>query len=251
MVRTIIIDDESHPRDYLEKLLLRYFPNRFIILAKCSHVDEALLMIDKFKPELVFLDIQMHEKDGFELLKLLPKIDFDIIFTTAHSNYAIEAIRWSALDYLLKPINHIELASALKRFEKKNLNKIEFDKIKLLLSNLDSGDSAHSKVAFPLDTGYKLVKSNTIVYCESDVNYTTVYLLDGSKFILSKTLKKIEELLSDDIFLRVHKSYLVNINHVVHYHKNQELMIELINGKKVPLAIRKKNEILSKIISKN
>jgi two-component system LytT family response regulator len=251
MVRTIIIDDESHPRDYLEKLLLRYFPNRFIILAKCSSVDEAILMIDKYNPELVFLDIQMHEKDGFELLKLLPKIDFEIIFTTAHANYALEAIRWSALDYLLKPVNHIELSSALKRFDKKNLNKFEFDKIKLLLSNLDSGNSVNSKVAFPIDSGYKLVKSNSIIYCESDINYTTVYLLDGSKFVLSKTLKKIEELLPNDIFLRVHKSYLINVNHVVHYYKNREQIIELINGKKVPLAIRKKNEILSKIISKN
>ncbi len=251
MVRTIIIDDESHPRDYLEKLLLRYFPNRFIILAKCSSVDEAILMIDKYNPELVFLDIQMHEKDGFDLLKLLPKIDFEIIFTTAHANYALEAIRWSALDYLLKPVNHIELSSALKRFDKKNLNKFEFDKIKLLLSNLDSGNSVNSKVAFPIDSGYKLVKSNSIIYCESDINYTTVYLLDGSKFVLSKTLKKIEELLPNDIFLRVHKSYLINVNHVVHYYKNREQIIELINGKKVPLAIRKKNEILSKIISKN
>jgi two-component system LytT family response regulator len=251
MVRTIIIDDESHPRDYLEKLLLRYFPNRFIILAKCSSVDEAIIMIDKYNPELVFLDIQMHEKDGFELLKLLPKIDFEIIFTTAHANYALEAIRWSALDYLLKPVNHIELSSALKRFDKKNLNKFEFDKIKLLLSNLDSGNSVNSKVAFPIDSGYKLVKSNSIIYCESDINYTTVYLLDGSKFVLSKTLKKIEELLPNDIFLRVHKSYLINVNHVVHYYKNREQIIELINGKKVPLAIRKKNEILSRIISKN
>lgn len=251
MIRTIIIDDETHPRDYLEKLLLRYFPNRFIILAKCSSVDEAILMIDQYNPELVFLDIQMHEKDGFELLKLLPNINFEVIFTTAHSNYAIEAIRWSAIDYLLKPINHIELAAALKRFEKKNTNKFEFDKIKLLLSNLDSGDSVYSKVAFPVDSGYKIVKLNSIIYCESDINYTTVYLLDGSKFILSKTLKKIEELLPDNIFLRVHKSYLVNINHVIQYYKNSELIIELINGKKLPIAIRKKNDVLSKIISRN
>ena len=143
------------------------------------------------------------------------------------------------------------MSSALKRFDKKNLNKFEFDKIKLLLSNLDSGNSVNSKVAFPIDSGYKLVKSNSIIYCESDINYTTVYLLDGSKFVLSKTLKKIEELLPNDIFLRVHKSYLINVNHVVHYYKNREQIIELINGKKVPLAIRKKNEILSKIISKN
>jgi two-component system LytT family response regulator len=251
MIRTIIIDDESHPRDYLEKLLLRYFPNKFIILAKCSSVDEAILMIDKYNPELVFLDIQMHEKDGFELLKLLPKIDFEIIFTTAHPNYAIEAIKWSALDYLLKPINHIELASALKRFDKKTESKFEFDKIKLLLSNLDSGDGIYSKVAFPLDSGYKLVKINSIIYCESDVNYTTVYLIDGTKFVLAKTLKKIEALLPKDIFIRVHKSYLLNINHIVHYDKNREQLIELINGSKIPVAIRKKNEVVSRIITKD
>jgi two-component system LytT family response regulator len=251
MIKTLIIDDESHPRDYLDKLLERYFPNKFIVLAKCASVDEAILMIDKYNPELVFLDIQMHEKDGFELLKLLSKIDFEIIFTTAHPNYAIEAIRWSALDYLLKPINHIELASALKRFDKKTSNKFEFDKIKLLLGNLDAGESVFSKIAFPLDTGYKLVKTNSIIYCESDVNYTTVYLMDGSKFVLSKTLKRIESLLPEDIFLRVHKSYLININHIIHYDKNREQLIELINGVKIPVAIRKKNEVLSRIIIKN
>lgn len=127
MIKTIIIDDEYNAREFLEKLLLRYFPNKFLILAKCESVDDAILAIEKFNPEIVFLDVQMPNKNGFELFKDLKEINFEVIFTTAHSEFAIEAIKRSALDYILKPINYIDLLGAVTRYEenpKSIFNKI-------------------------------------------------------------------------------------------------------------------------------
>ena len=183
----------------------------------------------------------------FDLLKKLPKIDFEIIFTTAYAEFAIDAIKWSALDYLLKPVNHIELATTIKKFEKKWENKIEFDKFRLLLENITTDSESNSKIAFPIENGFKVVKINSILYCQSDINYTKVFLIDGSHFILSKTLKIIEDLLPSSIFLRVHKSYLVNFNYVIYFSRSLDAYIELSNHIKIPVSTRKKEDVIQKL----
>ncbi len=250
MIKAIIIDDELHAREYLERIIERYFSNKIILFACCKNIEEGIENIDKFNPDLVFLDINMQNETGFDLLQKIPKIEFEIIFTTAHSEFAIDAIKWSALDYLLKPINHFELASTIKRFEKKLHNKIEFDRFRLLIENISSDDQSNAKIAFPIENGYKIIKTNSILYCQSDINYTKIFLNNGTSFMLSKTLKFIEELLPSTTFLRVHNSYLVNFNYVSYFSRSIDSYVELANGLKIPVSTRKKDEVIQKITNK-
>jgi two-component system LytT family response regulator len=250
MIKTIIIDDEFNAREFLERLLMRYFPNKFLIIAKCESVDEAILAIEKFNPELVFLDIQMPNKNGFQLFKELKTINFEVIFTTAHSEFAIDAIKCSALDYLLKPINFIDLVETVKKYDNRLHNASQQEKLMLLIENLDTGNSAYNKIALPTETGFELVKTNAILYCEADSNYCKIVCLDGRRIVLSKTLKFIEDLLPNSVFKRIHKSYLVNLNYVTRFNKTNELLVELTNGETLPVSIRKKEEFINAIIQK-
>lgn len=250
MIKTLIIDDEFNAREFLERLLMRYFPNKFLIIAKCESVDEAILAIEKFNPELVFLDIQMPNKNGFQLFKELKTINFEVIFTTAHSEFAIDAIKCSALDYLLKPINFIDLVETVKKYDNRLHKASQQEKLMLLIENLDTGNSAYNKIALPTETGFELVKTNAILYCEADSNYCKIVCLDGRRIVLSKTLKFIEDLLPTSIFQRIHKSYLVNLNYVTRFNKTNELLVELTNGETLPVSIRKKEEFINAIIQK-
>lgn len=250
MIKTIIVDDEFNARELLEKLLSRYFPDKFLVVAKCESVDDAVIAIEQFQPELVFLDIQMPDKNGFQLFKELKKVNFEVIFTTAHSEFAIEAIKQSALDYLLKPINYIDLLEAVKKYENKLHKASQFDKFALLVENLDSGDTEFRKIAFPTENGFELVKINSILYCEADSNYCTIVCLGGKKITLSKTLKYVEELLPSTVFQRIHKSYLVNLNYVSRFTKSNELLIELANGETLPVSVRQKENFINAIVQK-
>lgn len=250
MIKTLIVDDEFNARELLEKLLSRYFPDKFLVVAKCESVDESICAIDQFQPHLVFLDIQMPDKNGFQLFKELKKVNFEVIFTTAHSEFAIEAIKLSALDYLLKPINYIDLLEAVKKFENKVDKLSQFDKFALLIENLDYGNAELSKIAFPTEHGFELVKINSILYCEADSNYCTIVCLGGKKITLSKTLKHVEELLPSSIFQRIHKSYLVNLNFVKRFTKSNELLIELANGETLPVSVRQKENFINAIVQK-
>lgn len=250
MIKTIIVDDEFNAREFLEKLLIRYFPNKFLILAKCESVDEAIQAIEKFNPELVFLDVQMPNKNGFQLFKELKSINFEVIFTTAHSEFAIDAIRCSALDYLLKPINYIDLVSTVKKYDDKLHKASQQEKLMLLVENLDTGSSEFNRIALPVEFGFEFVKINSILYCEADSNYCKVVCLDGKKIILSKTLKFIEEILPTTIFHRIHKSYLVNLNYVCRFDKTNDLRVELSNGETLPVSVRKKEDFINAVIQK-
>lgn len=245
MIKTIIVDDEFNAREFLEKLLLRYFPDKFLILAKCESIDEAVLAIGKFNPELVFLDVQMPNKNGFELFKELKDVNFEVIFTTAHSEFALDAIKSSALDYLLKPINYIDLLDTVKKYDNKLYKASQQEKLMLLIENLDTGGNELKRIAFPTESGLELVKVNSILYCEADSNYCNIILLDGKKITLSKTLKHVESMLPEPIFQRVHKSYLVNLNYVTRFNKTNELHIELTNGDTLPVSIRQKEDFIN------
>ncbi len=250
MIKIILVDDEIHASEFLEKLLSRYFPAKFLVVAKCECIDDAITAIEQFHPDLVFLDIQMPDKNGFQLFKELKKINFEVIFTTAHSEFAIEAIKLSALDYLLKPINYIDLLEAVKKFEKKIHIQSQFDKFALLIENLDLGNNEIRKVAFPIDNGFELIKINSILYCKADSNYCTIICLGGKKITLSKTLKYVEELLPSTIFHRIHKSYLVNLNYVNRFTKSSEPLIELANGETLPISVRQKENFINAIVRK-
>lgn len=250
MIKTIIVDDEFNAREFLDKLLQRSFPDKFLILAKCESVDEAVIAIDKFNPEIVFLDVQMPNKNGFELLKEIKDINFEVIFTTAHSEFALDAIKCSALDYLLKPINAIDLIETIKKYDAKLNKASQQDKLMLLLENIDTGSSEFKKIAFPTESGFELVKVASILYCEADSNYCNITCLDGRKITLSKTLKHVEELLPTSIFQRIHKSYLVNLNYVNRFNKTNELLVELTNGETLPVSVRQKEDFINAILQK-
>lgn len=247
MIKAVIIDDEINAQSLLEKTLERYFPNKFNIVEKCNSVDSGVLAIKEHEPELVFLDIQMPEKNGFELFKSFDAINFEVIFTTAYNQFAIKAIKRSALDYLLKPINHLELAEALKRFETRNAGSFAQKKLSLLLENLNVNDQNVSKIAFPTVDGFELVHSNQILYCRAESNYCCIKKIDGFTKTATKTLKFVEEILPPNCFKRIHKSYVINLNYVVRYHKaNKE--VELTNGEKLPVSFRKEEEFINAIL---
>lgn len=250
MIKTIIVDDEHHASEFLEKMLKRYFPNKFIICKTNESIDDAVKAIEIYQPDLVFLDIQMPIKNGFELFKEIKEINFQVIFTTAHSEFAIDAIKMSALDYLLKPINYIDLLGAINRFEIKTKVENQKKQLNVLIENIDSGETAHKKIAIATETGFEFVKFNTIIYLEAQSNYTKFYLSNNLTIITSKTLKHFEELLPSDLFFRTHKSYLVNMNFIKRFSKVDELLIELITGQKLPVSVRKKEEFINAIIQK-
>lgn len=251
MIKTILVDDEFNSREFLDKMLTNYFPNKFLVLAKCQCVDEAKIAIAEHQPELVFLDIQMPDKNGFQLLKELNKVNFEIIFTTAHAQFGIDAIKQGALDYLLKPINFTELAESVKKYESKIQKASVFEKFSLLVENLDAGESNYKKIAFPTENGFELLKVNSILYCEADSNYCKVVCLGGKKIILSKTLKFVEEMLPSNVFQRIHKSYLVNLNYVNRVNKTNELMVHLATGETLPVSTRQKENLINAILKEN
>ncbi len=247
MIKAVIIDDEINAQNLLEKILARYFPNKFNIVEKCISVDSGVVAIEKYEPELVFLDIQMPEKSGFKLFKYFNLIKFEVIFTTAYNQFAIKAIKRSALDYLVKPIDHLELSAAVKKFEKKNEGHFAQKKLSLLLENLNVNDQNVSKIAFPTIEGFELIHTNQILYCKAESNYCSIKKIEGITKTATKTLKYVEEILPTASFKRIHKSYVINLNYVVRYNRaNKE--IELTNGEKLPVSFRKEEEFINAIL---
>jgi len=230
MIRTIIIDDEQNGRELLSKLLVRYFNNKIVVLDTCDSLKKGVNAINKHNPDIVFLDIQMPNENGFELFKYFDKINFEVIFTTAHKEYAIDAVRHSALDYLLKPISYIDLMGSIKRFENNRDAFKRQERISLLLESLSSDNISFNKVALPTHNGYELQKLGNILYCQADSNYCKIICIDGKELLMSKTLKYVEELLANELFFRIHKSYLVNLNYIIKFDKIDDLKITLTNG---------------------
>lgn len=243
MIKAIIIDDEKKSRDALNGLIERYCTDIFVI----SQADGCKDGIDKtlkYKPDLVFLDIQMTDGSGFNYLEAFNEINFEIIFTTAHDQYAITAIKYSALDYLLKPIDPEELRNALERYKKK-LNKGQISSnIKVLLGNIKSSANESKKIILSTSEGIHVVSTDEIIRCESDDYYTKFFFINGSSILISKTLKQNEALLSDFNFIRPHKSHLINIKYIKSYLKNDGGYILLTDGSKIPVSRRKKESII-------
>jgi len=249
MIKVVIIDDEINAQIVLKNTISRYFPNKFSVVALCNSVNQGVKAINEFNPELVFLDIQMPVENGFELFKYFKVINFEVIFTTAHEQFALKAIKCSALDYLLKPINHLDLASSLKLFETRFQQNSGQKKLTLLLENLNLDDPNSYKIAFPTIEGFELVHSNQILYCKADSNYCMIKKVDDSNIIVTKTLKYVEELLPEKKFNRIHKTYVSNLNYIVRYNKSLK-EVELTNGERLPVSFRKEEEFVKAILQK-
>src|SRR6478609_6973403 len=195
MISAIIVDDEQKGRESLKLLINEYCP-KVEILTLCSNVSDAYNSIMKMNPDLVFLDIQMKDETGFDLLKKFDKVNFEVIITTAHSNYAITAIKYSAIDYLLKPIDVAELQDAVARVDEKRNTPDLLQRLGNLIENVKVSSVEEYKLAIPSSDGLMFIKATDIVYCEAEGNYTTFNLKNGKKYIVSKTLKEYENILN-------------------------------------------------------
>lgn len=246
MVRALIIDDEKHCCDSLQWQLKKYCPE-IEIIAVSNNAEKGLQQIHHHQPQLIFLDVEMPGMSGFEMLESLTQINFDIIFTTAFDQYAIRAIKFGALDYLIKPIDKDELIEAINKF----LNSTQRDSLKQLSALLThirkSNDLSFQKIALPTLHGYELVPLNNIIFCESSSNYTDIHLNNGQHMLISRTLKDIEDLLDMQPFFRVHNSYVVNLQYAVRYIKGEGGHLVLNNDVSIPVSRNKKEELLKLI----
>lgn len=233
-IKVIIVDDEMHARSFLRKFCERYHSETIEVVEECNSVEAAVRAIKKYQPDLFFLDIQMPDENGFEFLKYFDKINFEIIFTTAYKEYAIEAIKKSALDYLVKPFSKEDFNIALSRFMSKKNVKIDFDRFKLLTENINNQFTDKQRIVFPTKSGFEVIQANSIVYCKSDGSYSNIFIIDKELFT-SKSLKEIEDILVDSNFIRIHKSYIVNKNYIKGF-KSDEFKLDLITGDSIPVS---------------
>jgi two-component system LytT family response regulator len=245
MVRSIIVDDELKSRESL-KILLEDFCENAEVVALCQNVEEGVEAIEKYKPDVVFLDIQMQRETGFDLLNRIKPINFEVVFTTAHSEYAIKAFKFSAIDYLLKPIDIDELKTALSKVEKKLHTNIS-ERLEQLMQNLKPTAVQNYKLALPTTDGLIFVRIDEIIYCEASSNYTQIFTNDGKKHVVSRTLKEYEDMLADHSFFRIHNSFLINLNSVKKYVRGEGGYVIMNNDKSLDVSKRKKEGFLSKL----
>ena len=245
MLNAIIVDDEPYCCEVLSTLLKRYCPEVEVV-AVCSSGEEALKAIRRLQPQIVFLDIEMPQMNGFDMLERLPEINFHLVFTTSYDQYAIKAIRFSAIDYLLKPIDREELQRAVQKVSRQ-VQKPVAQQLEILLQKIHQ-PGAVNKVALPTMEGLQMVSVDNILRCESDSNYTIIFLKDKQKLVVSRTLKEIEEMLEDYPFVRVHHSYLVNLNEINRYVKGEGGYLVMSDGTTIDVSRSKKEALLKKLL---
>lgn len=248
MLRTVIVEDESHALEHLTQLITTYCSHKVHIVGVAHDVKSAHQAINKHKPDLVLLDIRLPDGNSFDLLRSLNEINFNIIFTTAYSEYAIEAFKFSATHYLLKPIDPVELNLAIDKAESEIMNYNLRAKIDALMFNLQQGTAIEKKIVIPTHKDIFIVQASEIVLCASDRNTTDLYFEDGRLVQVSKTIKEYEEILTHYGFFRAHRQYLINIKHIKSIDKTGQGKVRLTGDIEIPLATRKKEELI-KIIS--
>lgn len=246
MLTAIIIDDETSSRNSLRQKLTGHCPE-ISIIAECENGEEGLKNIEEKKPDLIFLDVEMPRMNGFTMLQQLSNKDFEIIFITAYDHYAIQAIKFSALDYLVKPVEIEDLTIAVDKAIKKRQLSNGNERLKILLQNLTSGKKGPQRIAIPSMEGLQFVETKNIIYLEADSNYTVFYLKHNAKITVSKTMKDFEELLPTSVFIRIHHSYIINKNLVEKYIKGEGGQVVMKNGAVLDVARRKKEEFLKAI----
>ncbi|MCW3085585.1 MAG: hypothetical protein JWP12_2951 [Bacteroidetes bacterium] len=238
-MRTIIIDDEKKGREILQKLISQYCPDLEIV-ALAADAEEAYRMINQEKPDVIFLDIEMPNEDGFHLLQRFEEIKFQVIFTTAYDNYAVKAIKHHALDYLLKPIDIDELKLAVENLKKALTAKPAPDKYVDFLAT--KKHDYNGRIALPIKDGIVYLAIPEIIRVESDGSYSTFYATDGKKYMVSKNLGEYEEVLPAKEFFRAHKSHLINMKKVKKYLRTDGNFVEMEDGSVVEISRRKKDE---------
>lgn len=243
MIRAVIVDDEKTSRDTLYKLLLRYCPS-VEIAGQAESLKPAIKLIYDSKPDLVFLDIQMPDGSGFKLLEEIGELFFDVIFITAYDQFAIKAFKYSATDYLLKPVVPDELKQAVEKVEQRKSTK-DNQNISVLLENSRKQDIPPKKIVLSTAEGMHIVEIDHIIRCESDDYYTKFFLTDDKIIMISRTLKENEELLSVHNFIRPHKSHLINMRYVKSFLRNDGGCILMSDGSLIPVSRRKREKVIN------
>jgi two-component system, LytTR family, response regulator len=246
MIRTIIIEDEPVSREMLTLMLQRY-KNDVELVDCCSNPTDGIASIAKHQPELVFLDIQMPKMNGFDMLRSIGNVNFEVIFTTAFDQYAINAIRISALDYLLKPVDDDELASAIKKCKERLLENKPKLQLQNLFSNLASRNPLDKTLALSSSDGISFVKMTDILRVEANGRYAKFFLLNKETILVSKTLGDFEEILSANQFFRIHDSSIINLNHIKKYIRGDGGTVVLSDNTELDVARRRKEDFVKLI----
>ena len=244
MLKAVLIDDEESNLSSLREKLIKHCP-QVSILACCDNAVSGTEAINTLYPDLVFLDIEMPVTNGFLMLQQLQNKDFELIFVTAYDHYAIKAIKYSALDYLLKPIEIGELKDAVAKAENKRNQPSGNPQIELLIEHLQKKPSR--RIAIPTGEGLAFIRVDEIIYLEASINYTHIYLEDKRRYLVSRTLKEFEDILPEDTFLRIHHSHIINKNFVERYIRGDGGQVVMQQGITLDVSKRKKAEFLQAI----
>ncbi len=243
MIRAICIDDEQLARESIIDLI-KLSQLEIEIVAQADGVQTGIEVIEKYKPELVFLDIQLIDGSGFDLLKRLKKIDFKLIFSTAYEEFALRAFKFSAIDYLLKPLNPQDFIAAVKKVESLQEKELKQKHLEVLLSHLDSQDNKKKKLVLRTAESIHLIDIQDILRCHANCGYTEFFMKNDKKILVSKGLAEYDNLLSSCGFVRTHQSHLVNINFIQSYEKTEGGYILMQDGIRIPVSNRKKENII-------
>lgn len=246
MLSTLIVDDIQKLREFLKDSLEKYCPS-VNVKGEAGSVKEAITKISRINPDLVFLDIELGDGTAFDLLSALSAVHFKIIFVTAHDDYAIKAFKFSALDYLLKPVDREDLVAAVRKAESAIRKEQTDEKIQVLLSHIVPSGLNSRKIILKTAESIHAVAIDDIVRCESDKNYTSFYLKNGKKIVVSVTLKEYEEILTSSGFFRVHQSHLINMSWFDYFLKNEGGIVVMRDNSQIPVASRKKLELMELI----
>lgn len=243
MIRCIIVDDENNCIEMLEWLLKTYCP-QVTIDAMCNTAELGLEAINKHKPDVVFLDIEMPRMNGFDMLEQFDKLTFDVVFTTAYDKFAIKAFRYSALNYLLKPIDPDDLKETIRRLEEKQSIPTR-EQIDLLLQNVKQvSKNTIPRIALTTNDGMIFVSTQDIIYCEAESNYTNIVLVGSKKIMVSKVLKDIDEALAGPDFFRVHNSFLINLNHIKKFVRGEGGYVVMDDGATISISRSRRQEFM-------
>ncbi len=242
MIRAVLIDDEISNLENLRTLLEKHCP-QVTIIATAQNVSDAVNAIEKHLPDLVFLDIQMGKQTGFDVLKMLPARNFEVVFVTAYGQYGIQAVKFAALDYLLKPIDIEELINAVNKAEQKLATQVQTSQLDFLLQQLKKPEENITKIALQMQNEIRYVTLSEIIRCEADNTYTHFFLSSNERIVVSKSLKEYADLLCPNGFLRTHQSHLVNPKYVKSWLKEDGGILLLMSGEKIPISKPNKDTV--------
>jgi two-component system LytT family response regulator len=246
LIDAVIIEDEKKSREVLEALVKTNCPD-VNLLGSAESVSTGVELIRRVNPQLIFLDIEMADGSGFDLLEKLDSSSYDVIFTTASDAHALRAIKYSAIDYLLKPIDADELVNAVEKIRVKKSNTANLDNLKFLLQNFKKPTDQYTKISLPTGNAYEIVNVKDIIRCEADGSYTSFFLENKKKLLVSASLKHYEDLLPPDDFIRVHHHHLINMNHVVRFLKTDGGYAVMSDGTQIEISRRKKDAFIQRL----